>query len=149
MKSSVVSIYRCSLRVAIIAAALSLLLACGQAEAPTPTVAPVATPTPTTVGPVATPTPTLVATPTSTGPATEKPRSGGTMEQFQPTLYKLRDEGRIAYRLVARGQGLYGAYMNLTKPPFNNLKLRQAVNLAMDRQAEGKVSAAKASNYRA
>ncbi|MDO8750266.1 MAG: ABC transporter substrate-binding protein [Dehalococcoidia bacterium] len=109
MKRSVVSIYRWSLRVTIIAAALSLWLACGQAEAPTPTVAPAATatptkavvatatptrvapvatatPMPTTVGPVATPTPTLVATPTSAAQATEKPRYGGT-EQYVMNTY--------------------------------------------------------------
>ncbi|MDO8750260.1 MAG: ABC transporter substrate-binding protein [Dehalococcoidia bacterium] len=392
MKSSAVTIYRSFLRVAIIAAALSLLLACGQAEAPTPTVAPAATatptkapaatatptkavvaaatPTPTIVGPVATPTPTLVATPTPAAPAAEKPRVGGTMdqvleedpvsfdfhlassgtdrpyalgklynnllvnyedqtiecdlcsewhlanngktmvftlvpgvkfhsgqeltsedvkyslrmimgdvdglasqragilkqfvesietpskyevrlnlfgpsafvpkvlsvasasivragttraeltlkgapagtgpyllkgvipgaswkfernpsyhktgkpyidainytytldastrvaaflahksdfliyvsmspEQFRPALYKLRDDGKTAYRLTVRGQGLYNVWMSLVKPPFNNLKLRQAVNLAIDRQASCKVTQGDAQYCRA
>ncbi|MDO8749734.1 MAG: ABC transporter substrate-binding protein [Dehalococcoidia bacterium] len=98
MRNGVAGIYQPFLRVAIIAALVSLWLACGQAEAPTPTPtatptkapaatatptkATVATPTPTAVavGPVATPTPTLVATPTSAAPVTEKPRYGGTLE---------------------------------------------------------------------
>ncbi|MDO8750261.1 MAG: ABC transporter substrate-binding protein [Dehalococcoidia bacterium] len=107
MKSSAVSIYRWSLRVAIIAALVSLWLACGQAEAPTPTPtatptkapaatatpttavaatvtptkAPAATATPTPVGPVATPTPTLVATPIPT--PGDQPRYGGILTQVQ------------------------------------------------------------------
>ena len=97
MTYSALRVCRWFLWTAVIAALLSLWLACGQAEAPTPiptatptkapaatptptTVRPVATLTPTTAGPVATPTPTLVATPTSAKPAAEKPRAGGTLE---------------------------------------------------------------------
>ena len=134
MKGSVVSIYRPFLRVAIIAAALSLLLACGQAEAPTPTVAPAATatptkapaatatptkapvatatPTPTIVGPVATPTPTLVATPTPTGPVAEKPRTGGHQNYLSGQTLNSYD-----YQAVTGGNG---RYYTLSKV-YNNL----------------------------
>ena len=115
MNSSGRTIYRSSLWLAITAAALSLLLACGEAEAPTPTKAPAATatptsavtaasPTPTRVGPVATPTTTLVATPTPAGPAAEKARTGGHSEY---TLGQYID--KYDYQKTSQGNGRYYA----------------------------------------
>ncbi|MDO8750813.1 MAG: ABC transporter substrate-binding protein [Dehalococcoidia bacterium] len=51
-----------------------------------------------------------------------------TAEQFQKV-------GKGTF-LVIKADSVGGIIMNVSKPPFNNLKLRQAVNLAMDRTAQ-------------
>ena len=62
---------------------------------------------------------------------------GGQPAQFLPQFYKLRDEGKISSYKFLIGTRFEGAHMAVTKPPFDNLKLRQAVNLAFDLRAYG------------
>ncbi|MEK7778074.1 MAG: ABC transporter substrate-binding protein [Chloroflexota bacterium] len=56
-------------------------------------------------------------------------------DQFLPGFYKLRDEGKITIEPFLKGTALWGSFMNVTKPPFDNLKMRQAVNLVLNRRA--------------
>ncbi|MDO8749611.1 MAG: ABC transporter substrate-binding protein [Dehalococcoidia bacterium] len=55
-------------------------------------------------------------------------------DQFLPAYYKLRDDGKVTIEPFLKGTALWGIWMNVTKPPFNNLKMRQAVNLVADRR---------------
>ncbi|MDO8750384.1 MAG: ABC transporter substrate-binding protein [Dehalococcoidia bacterium] len=54
-------------------------------------------------------------------------------EQFLGSFLKLADQGKLDVYNTDVGSGPNGAYMVVSKPPFDNLKLRQAVNLALDR----------------
>ncbi|MDO8750019.1 MAG: ABC transporter substrate-binding protein [Dehalococcoidia bacterium] len=64
--------------------------------------------------------------------------SGFTPAQLIPQFYKFRDAGKINSYQFMVGARIEGLWMNLTKPPFNtNLKLRQAVSLALDRREYG------------
>ncbi len=56
-------------------------------------------------------------------------------QQYLPALYKLRDEGKVTYRKGLSGCNVQGAFVVTTKPPFNDLKVRKAMNLALDRVA--------------
>ena len=60
--------------------------------------------------------------------------------QYLPQLYKLRDEGKVSYRKAPSGSRPQGVFAVVTKPPFSDLKVRQAMNLAMDRAAWSKVA---------
>ncbi|MSQ22235.1 MAG: hypothetical protein EXR53_02870 [Dehalococcoidia bacterium] len=55
--------------------------------------------------------------------------------QYLPQLYKLRDDGRVNYRKGIAGCHPHGAFVVTTKPPFNDIKVRKAMNLALDRVA--------------
>lgn len=61
-------------------------------------------------------------------------------EQFRDKFDKLVNEGKVATQELAGGTGIIGGHMNNSKPPFDNLKLRQAVNLALDRERIGVAS---------
>ncbi|MEK7777636.1 MAG: ABC transporter substrate-binding protein, partial [Chloroflexota bacterium] len=58
-------------------------------------------------------------------------------EQYMPLFYKIRDEGKVNWLDFLGGSSLDGTLMYQGKPPFNNLKLRQALNLAIDREKMG------------
>ena len=62
-----------------------------------------------------------------------------TAPQIKDQYKKLAAEKRMKTVYVPTVCGFSGAWMVNSKPPFNNLKLRQAVNLALDRDAVGKV----------
>ncbi|MEK7778366.1 MAG: ABC transporter substrate-binding protein, partial [Chloroflexota bacterium] len=58
-------------------------------------------------------------------------------EQYMPLFYKLRDEGKVNWFDFLGGSSLDGTLMLNSKPPFNNLKMRQALNLVIDREKMG------------
>ncbi len=60
------------------------------------------------------------------------------VDQFLATIFKMRDEGKITYIQSPGAGGYYGTFMVGSKPPFNDIRMRQAVNLAMDRVEIGK-----------
>ncbi len=66
--------------------------------------------------------------------------SGITDQQFESKLNQLKDSGQIYQRLELGGCGTWFVGMNHQKPPFNDLKMRQALNLALDRKAIGAVA---------
>ena len=53
-----------------------------------------------------------------------------------PRLFKMVDEGKAVFFKELCGDGPHGAWMT-PKPPFDELKVRQAVNLGLDRQSLG------------
>ncbi len=53
-----------------------------------------------------------------------------------PRLFKLADEGKLFFYKEICGDGPHGAWMT-PKPPFDDIKVRQAVNLGLDRQSLG------------
>lgn len=55
--------------------------------------------------------------------------------QYAPTLTKLRDEGKLNFFEEQGACGIQGLFLNNSKPPFNDIKLRKAANLALDRTA--------------
>ncbi|MEK7778268.1 MAG: ABC transporter substrate-binding protein, partial [Chloroflexota bacterium] len=59
----------------------------------------------------------------------------GIVSQYE----KLVAENKMKSARVPRVSPVPAVYFGLSKPPFNNLKLRQAVNLALDRNAIGQV----------
>jgi len=59
--------------------------------------------------------------------------------QFQPQLQKMVEDGKIYHKLQKAYCGPWGEYMNVTKPPFDDIKMRQAMNLTMDRVEIGSV----------
>ncbi|MDO8750385.1 MAG: ABC transporter substrate-binding protein [Dehalococcoidia bacterium] len=61
-------------------------------------------------------------------------RGGQIPEQFVPAFFKLADEGKVEFQELTGGTQQGGVWMVVSKPPFSNLKLRQAVNLALDRK---------------
>ncbi|MDO8750763.1 MAG: ABC transporter substrate-binding protein [Dehalococcoidia bacterium] len=64
-------------------------------------------------------------------------RSSPIAEAFLPSFQKLADQGRINLQPTIGGNHQQGVWMVVSKPPFDNLKLRQAVNLALDRKRIG------------
>jgi len=64
---------------------------------------------------------------------------GETALQIVGQYEKLVAENRMKSSRVPRVAPMPAVYFGLSKPPFNNLKLRQAVNLALDRNAVGQV----------
>ncbi|MEK7777202.1 MAG: ABC transporter substrate-binding protein, partial [Chloroflexota bacterium] len=61
-------------------------------------------------------------------------------EQFLGKFKQVTDEGRVeAYRFRG-GARFVGVWMVIPKPPFSNLKLRQAVNLGLERTRLGLAS---------
>ncbi|MFH1140953.1 MAG: ABC transporter substrate-binding protein [Chloroflexota bacterium] len=60
-------------------------------------------------------------------------------QQFMPTLEKMAVEGKLSRKPVAGGCGPTGVWFNVAKPPFNDLKIRKAFNLAADRKALDKI----------
>ncbi len=60
-------------------------------------------------------------------------------EQVEAQLGKLVEQGKMYYR-AGEGTSGEGCWMVSGKPPFSNLKLRQAVNLALDRTAIGEIN---------
>ncbi|MEK7777152.1 MAG: ABC transporter substrate-binding protein, partial [Chloroflexota bacterium] len=64
--------------------------------------------------------------------------SGYTPEQYMGSWNRLANDGKInIYSNPATGGSVFGVWMVISKPPFDNLKLRQAVNLAADRKRLG------------
>ena len=55
--------------------------------------------------------------------------------QYVSKLNQMRAEGKVTSFVEAGGCGPRFVAVNMSKPPFNNLKMRQAVNLAIDRVA--------------
>ncbi|MDO8751086.1 MAG: ABC transporter substrate-binding protein, partial [Dehalococcoidia bacterium] len=55
-------------------------------------------------------------------------------ESYRGSFSRLGDEGKVNVYPVLGGIGFRGVYMTVSKPPFDNLKLRQVVNLALDRK---------------
>ena len=64
-------------------------------------------------------------------------RSSPIAEAFLPSFQKLADQGKINLQPTIGGNHQQGVWMVVSKPPFDNLKLRQAVNLALDRKRIG------------
>lgn len=56
-------------------------------------------------------------------------------KQYEKQLTQLEKDGKVARALDLGGCGTLFVNMNNSKPPFNELKMRQAVNLALDRTA--------------
>lgn len=56
-------------------------------------------------------------------------------EDHRPIYERMFKEGKIEWPKAARDCRPQAVNMNSSKPPFNSLKLRQAVNLAVDREA--------------
>ncbi len=54
-------------------------------------------------------------------------------EQYRAQLLKSKDAGTIRLVPELGGCGPHFANMNVTKPPFNDIRMRKAVNLAVDR----------------
>ncbi|MBI4311499.1 MAG: ABC transporter substrate-binding protein [Chloroflexi bacterium] len=65
--------------------------------------------------------------------------AGNPTEDNKSTFDARVKAGAIYMQRYGTGCRPAGIYMNSLKPPFNNLKLRQAVNLALDRKAWSKV----------
>ncbi len=61
-------------------------------------------------------------------------------EQYLNQLFKMRDDGKITITQTPGTAGYYGTWMVGSKPPFNDIKMRQAVNLAMDRVGVGQAT---------
>ncbi len=59
--------------------------------------------------------------------------------QYTSRLNQMQADGKISRFTEAGGCGPRFIAMNWTKPPFNDLKMRQAANLAIDRVALGNV----------
>ena len=59
--------------------------------------------------------------------------------QFLPQLRQMVEDGKIDHVLQLAYCGPYGEYMNVTKPPFDDIKMRQAMNLTIDREEMGVV----------
>ena len=59
------------------------------------------------------------------------------VDQYLAQIFKLRDDGKIKYISIPGVAGYYGVWMVASKPPFNDLRVRQAVNLGVDRVAFG------------
>ena len=59
------------------------------------------------------------------------------VDQYLAQLFKLRDDGKIKYISIPGVAGYFGVWMVGSKPPFNDLRVRQAVNLGVDRVAFG------------
>jgi ABC-type transport system substrate-binding protein len=136
---------------------LALAVGCGGDEAmptpePTDTSRPAATPTltmtppptATPVSPTDTPAPTRTSTPTDTPQPTDSPTPTLTPVPSEtptptppPTLTATPTATPLPTPDLAAGEGVvvmfYG--FNTTKPPFDNLLVRQAFALALDRQA--------------
>ncbi|MEK7778092.1 MAG: ABC transporter substrate-binding protein, partial [Chloroflexota bacterium] len=55
-------------------------------------------------------------------------RSSPIAEAFLPSFQKLADQGKINLQPTIGGNHQQGVWMVVSKPPFDNLKLRQAVN---------------------
>ena len=60
-------------------------------------------------------------------------------QQFMPTLEQMTADGKLARSSIPGGCGPQGLWFNMTKPPFNDLKVRRAFNLVADRKALDKV----------
>lgn len=58
-------------------------------------------------------------------------------EQYLSTLRKMAADGKISNLPESGGCGPYGIYLNQTREPFNNIQVRKALNLAVDREAVG------------
>ncbi|MDO8751785.1 MAG: ABC transporter substrate-binding protein [Dehalococcoidia bacterium] len=56
-------------------------------------------------------------------------------KQYEAKLTQLEGEGKVRRLVELGGCGQRHVGMNNQKPPFDNLKMRQAVNLALDRSA--------------
>ncbi len=54
-------------------------------------------------------------------------------EQYRSQLLKLKEARTINWMPELGGCGPHFAKMNVTKPPFNDIRMRKAVNLAVDR----------------
>ncbi len=60
------------------------------------------------------------------------------LPQFAPTLRKLVQDGKLT-TLPIGSYGPTGVWINVTKPPMDNLKVRQALNLVIDRVGMGNI----------
>ncbi len=61
-------------------------------------------------------------------------------EQIQVQFDKLVAQGSMHHSSAGPASGAQGCFMANGKPPFDNIKLRQAVNLTLDRTAIGEVT---------
>ncbi|MEK7778210.1 MAG: ABC transporter substrate-binding protein, partial [Chloroflexota bacterium] len=66
--------------------------------------------------------------------------SYGYAAEFWPQLTKLKNEGKVFTAIEYGGEGPHGVWMNPKKPPFNDIKVRQAINLALNRVEMGQAS---------
>ncbi|MDO8750158.1 MAG: ABC transporter substrate-binding protein [Dehalococcoidia bacterium] len=64
---------------------------------------------------------------------------GETAPQIVSQYKKLVAENKMKTAPVPRTSSMPAVYFGLSKPPLNNLKLRQAINLALDRAAIGQI----------
>ncbi len=64
--------------------------------------------------------------------------SYGYAAEIWPQLMQAVDQNKVFTAIEYGGEGPHGVWMNPKKPPFNDIKLRQAVNLAVDRKEYGK-----------
>ncbi|MSQ21976.1 MAG: hypothetical protein EXR53_01535 [Dehalococcoidia bacterium] len=60
--------------------------------------------------------------------------------QIQVQFDKLVEQGNMSHSSAGPASGAQGCFMANDKPPFSNIKLRQAVNLTLDRVAVGEVT---------
>ncbi|MSQ22198.1 MAG: ABC transporter substrate-binding protein [Dehalococcoidia bacterium] len=58
-----------------------------------------------------------------------------TVQGFMPTLEKMTADGKVSRKTVLGGCGPTGVWMNIAKPPFNDIKVRKVFNLATDRKS--------------
>ncbi|MDO8750632.1 MAG: ABC transporter substrate-binding protein [Dehalococcoidia bacterium] len=68
-------------------------------------------------------------------------------DQYVTLFKQMAAEGKITFYPYTHGVGFVGVWMVVTKSPFDNLKLRQAVNLALDRTRLGLASWGIAPHY--
>ena len=61
-------------------------------------------------------------------------------EQYLNQLFKMRDAGQIKIIQTPGSAGYYGTWMVGSKKPFDDIRMRQAVNLAIDRVAMGQAT---------
>jgi peptide/nickel transport system substrate-binding protein len=61
--------------------------------------------------------------------------TGGIDDTWQPRFSQLEKDGKVVRLRFASGCRPQGLMMNMNKPPFDNPKVRQAVNLVLDRKS--------------
>ena len=55
--------------------------------------------------------------------------------EWRPQMERLKQQGKVDWVQFLSGCRPQGVMMNVSRPPFDNIKLRQAVNLVVDRKA--------------